>query len=116
MAINYYGMPMTESSVALDTLFNLLEQGSVGGERIFLDADISEKIYSMADIETKKYKEIAELAEREFDIKPPSPEKCASVGSWIGQCIGAAFSGLFSFSTKILVIAAVAALIFFTIK
>lgn len=93
--MNLYNMPVLSSSTGLITLFNLLDQGSLGGEKIFLDLDLSEKIYSMEEIESSKYRELALKSAEEFDIRPPQPEKCASVGAWIGQCMGAAFDGVF---------------------
>lgn len=92
--MNLYNMPVLTSSTGLMTLFNLLDQGSIGGEKIFLDSALSEKIYSMEEIESSKYRELALKSAQEFDIKPPQPEKCASVGAWIGQCVETAFNGI----------------------
>lgn len=89
MAINFYGMPMQPTSYALNTMWNLIEQGSAGGEVIFLDSDISAKIYSMTDIAEQQYKELSERAKQELDIKKPNP---ATVSSWM-DIAGAFISG-----------------------
>lgn len=115
-----YGMPMLKSSVGLQTLLNGLSQGAIGAEILFLDEEISFKIYTSIDVEELKYRELAAQAAKDFDIKPPQPEKCASVGSWIGQCIGAAFDGIFKGLFKglgpLLLIAGGALLVFFLLK
>lgn len=89
MAINFYGMPMQPASYALNTMWNLIDQGGVGGEVIFLDSEISAKIYSMTDIQEQKYKELSEQAKKELDIKKPDP---ANVASWM-DIAGAFISG-----------------------
>lgn len=91
MAIDFYGMPMLPTSYGVQTLFNLVEQGSEGGEAIILDPDIAAKMYQMVDIEEDKYNQLSALARKEMDIKRPEDAEVASslaiTGNWLaGAC------------------------------
>lgn len=107
MAINFYGMPVQPSSVGLDTLFNYIQDpNNSGGELILLDPDMCTTIYSLADVHSDQYKQMADRAENEFKIKSPDPQKLASLGDFLVNCVVAGFEALVQFGLDTLAFAA----------
>lgn len=75
MSFSLYGMPILRSSVGLMTIFNMAESGSLGARMVFIDNEISVKIFSLKESEEQKYFQLAKQAREEFNIKKPEPSK-----------------------------------------
>lgn len=78
MSFSLYGMPILQSSIGLMTIFNMAESGSLGARKVFIDQDLSTKIFSIREKEAAKYAELAKLARQEFSIKKPEPSKLSN--------------------------------------
>lgn len=102
MAIEFYGMPMQPSSVGLDTLFNLMEQGSAGGELILLDSELSSVIYNLAELQSEEYAALAEAAKESFKIREPQEGKCASLLAFMVNCVVEGVKAVYEFGFTVL--------------
>lgn len=101
--MNFYGVPMQESTKGLATLFNYLgDENSTASEWILLDEELTAILYKHAKMEEDRYKEMAEKITEEFKIEKLQPSTLASWFDFAVNAIGVGISKALEFGNQLL--------------